>query len=199
MSDFLRAHLGETLLSEDEMRGLIPSLSTQRELNEFEEENIESARRWAVTSNQIANSEVLNASYLLDLHKRMFNATWRWAGQFRTTPKTIGIEPHSIAGNLAGLLGDTHYWILHHVHPLDEIALRFHHRLVSIHPFANGNGRHARLVADIIALKFGLSAFPWGSNTGEPAIVRLAYLESLRRAEQLDYAALFAFARSGKI
>jgi Fic family protein len=85
------------------------------------------------------------------------------------------------------------------VHPADEIALRFHHRLVFIHPFSNGNGRHARLAADIFALKLGRPAFSWGANTDEATAVRRAYLESLRRADQQDYAPLFAFARSGKI
>jgi Fic-DOC domain mobile mystery protein B len=197
MTDIFRTHLGDTPLSEDEVQGLIPNIVTQRELNEFEYANIAVAQEWALNARQLANVEVLNPSYLLDLHRRMFNETWRWAGKFRTTRKNIGVEPHNIAADLAGLLGDTQYWIDHRVHPVDEIVLRFHHRLVFIHPFSNGNGRHARLAADILALKLGRPSFPWGSNTAEPAVIRKTYLESLRRADQRDYAALFAFARSG--
>jgi Fic-DOC domain mobile mystery protein B len=199
MTEFNRAHPGDTPLTDDEVQGLIPSLATQRELNEFEYRNILSARLWALNPRRLAKAEVLSASYLLSLHKRMFNATWRWAGKFRTTQKTIGVDPHRIASDLAGLLGDSHYWLEHHVHEIDECVLRFHHRLVFIHPFSNGNGRHARMTADILALKLGRPAFPWGAHTGEPRVIRNGYLDSLRRADQQDYAALFAFARSGHI
>src|ERR1019366_8320499 len=126
MPDIFRIHLGDTPLSDDEKQGLIPSLANQRELNEFEYESIVSAQRWARNPRRLAKTEVLNASYLLDLHKRMFNATWRWAGRFRTTPRTIGVDFHRIALDVAALLGDTQYWVDHQVHPMDEIALRFH-------------------------------------------------------------------------
>jgi Fic-DOC domain mobile mystery protein B len=199
MVDLFRSHLGNTPLSDDEKHGLIPSLATQRELNEFEYENIVSARVWALSPPRLARAEILNASYLLSLHARMFDATWRWAGQFRTTEKTIGVEPHRIVQDLATLLGDVPYWIEHHVYPEDEIALRFHHRLVFIHPFVNGNGRHARLAADLLALKLGRPAFAWGHATGEPTAIRQGYLAALRRADQQDYTALLHFARSGAI
>jgi len=97
---------------------------------------------------------------------------------------------------VASLLGDAQYWIEKHVYPADEVALRFHHRLVAIHPFPNGNGRHARLAADLVALKQGRPAFPWGAGTAEPATVRQAYLDALRRADNQDYDALLQFARS---
>jgi Fic-DOC domain mobile mystery protein B len=199
MDDIFRVHLGDTPITDDEKQGLIPSLATQGELNQFEFENILSAQQWAESPRRLAKAQVLNASYLLELHRRMFDATWRWAGRFRTTPRTIGVEPHRIASDLAGLLGDVHYWIEHQVHPIDEIALRFHHRLVSIHPFVNGNGRHARLATDILALKLGRPVFPWGANTGEPAAIRQTYLEALRLADAMDPAALFRFARSGRV
>ncbi len=198
MTDPFRAHLGDTPLSDDEKQGLIPSITTQRELNEFEFANIMSARDWALSRRRLAKAEVLNVSYLLELHRRMFNATWRWAGHFRTTEKTLGVEPHRIAADVAGLLGDTRYWIENHVHSADEIALRFHHRLVAIHPFPNGNGRHARLAADILALKQGQPIFPWGAGTADPAVVRKEYLDALRQADNQDYRALFLFARSRK-
>ena len=199
MTDPFRTHLGDTPLTDDEKQGLIPSIGTQRELNEFEFANIMSARDWALNPRRLAREEVLNASYLLELHRQMFNATWRWAGHFRTTEKTLGVEPHRIASDVAGLLGDTQYWIENRVHPADEIALRFHHRLVRIHPFPNGNGRHARLAADILALKQGQPEFPWGEGTAEAAAVRQAYLNALRRADEQDYRMLFDFARSRKL
>lgn len=103
MADFLRSHLGATPLSDDDIQGLIPSLATQRELNEFEHRNILSAQAWAQSPRQLAKADVLNATYILGLHKRMFNQTWRWAGKYRTTQKTIGVEPHRIAPDLAVL------------------------------------------------------------------------------------------------
>ena len=198
MSDIFRTHLGDTPLAEEEKRGLIPSLATQKELNEFEYANIVSAQRWALSPRRLAKAEILNASYILELHRRMFNATWRWAGKMRTTEKTIGIEPHRIAQDLASLIGDVQYWIAHDTHPIDEIAVRFHHRLVFIHPFVNGNGRHARLVADIVAVKLGGAPFPWGAGTGTPSAVRETYLSALRQADRQDYSALLHFARSGQ-
>jgi Fic-DOC domain mobile mystery protein B len=197
MSDLFRAHLGDTPLSEEERLALIPSLSTQRELNEFEFANIMSARDWALSPRRLARAATLNVSYLLELHRRMFNSTWRWAGKIRATEKTIGVEPHRIVADLASLLGDVPYWIEHRVYPPDEIALRYHHRLVLIHPFANGNGRHARLAGDIAALKLGRPVFPWGAGTDSGVAVRKTYLDALRAADQHDYGALLAFARSG--
>jgi Fic-DOC domain mobile mystery protein B len=198
VNDLFRTHLGDTPLSEDDRLGLLQNLSNQRELNQFEEGNIKSARDWAQDPLRFAREEILNASYLLDLHKRMFNQTWRWAGKFRTTEKTIGIAPHRIGADLAVLLGDTQYWIEHHVYASDEIALRFHHRLVFIHPFVNGNGRHARLAADLLVLKLGRPEFTWGRNTGEPLTIRRSYLDALREADNQNYLPLFRFARSGE-
>ena len=106
MTDLFRSHLGDTPLSDEERRDLIPSLSTQRELNEFEFANIRSARDWARQPRRLAKADITSASYLIDLHRRMFNATWRWAGRFRTTEKTIGVSPVRLQSDLGALLGD---------------------------------------------------------------------------------------------
>jgi len=197
-SDIFRIHLGDTPLSDDERKGLIPSISTQGELNEFEFHNILSGRRWALNPRRLGKSDVLSATFLLELHRRMFRATWRWAGKFRTTNKNFGVDPHRIATDVGALLGDTEYWIAHATHPADEIALRFHHRLVLIYPFPNGNGRHSRLMADVLVTKLGRPEFPWGANTGDPESIRQSYLKALRLADQADNTALVTFARSGK-
>ncbi len=197
MTDLFRCHLGDTPLSDDEKQGLIPSLATQRELNEFEFANILSATRWALSPRRLAKADVLSASYLLELHRRMFNATWRWAGKLRTTEKTIGVEAFRIISDLAGLLGDTRYWIEHGVYSADEIAVRFHHRLVFIHPFPNGNGRHARLAADVLVTKQGRPAFSWGAGSGEPEAIRHTYLDALRSADRTRFRSCASFARAG--
>jgi Fic-DOC domain mobile mystery protein B len=195
MSEPHRAEFGDTPLTADELQGLIPSLTTQRELNEVEFANIVSGRKWALSPRRFVRSDVLNISYLLELHRHMFDATWRWAGKVRTTEKTIGVPPHRILSDLGALLGDTAYWIKNATYPLDELALRFHHRLVSIHPFSNGNGRHSRLAADILALKLGRPIFPWGGTSPNNEARRKEYLAALRSADGQDYAQLIAFAR----
>jgi Fic-DOC domain mobile mystery protein B len=195
MSDLFRADFGDTPLTADEQQGLIPSLTTQRELNEFEFANIVSGRRWAMSPRRLAQAEILNMSYLLELHRRMFNATWRWAGRIRTTEKTIGVTPHRIIPDLATSLGDVVYWMENAVYPPDEIAVRFHHRLVAIHLFSNGNGRHSRLVGDILALKLGRPIFAWGAGSASGAQARKDYLAAIGQADFQDYAALIKFAR----
>src|SRR5256885_956995 len=94
--------------------------------------------------------EILSEKFLQDLHRRMLGDVWRWAGRFRTSPRNIGIDHWEISVALRMLLDDTKIWIDKKVYPPDEIAVRFHHRLVQIHAFPNGNGRHARLMADLL-------------------------------------------------
>jgi Fic-DOC domain mobile mystery protein B len=195
VSELYRAEFGDTPLTADELQGLIPSLTTQRELNEVEFANILSGRRWALSPQRFAKSDVLNVTYLLELHRHMFDATWRWAGKVRTTEKTIGVPPHRILSDLGALLGDAAYWMKNATHPPDELALRFHHRLVSIHPFSNGNGRHSRLATDLLALKLGRPIFPWGGTSPNDEARRKEYLAALRSADGQDYAPLMAFAR----
>ena len=141
---------GQTPLDDDEKDGLlIKTISTRGELDEFEQKNIEDAVQWSI-SKIIKLEEVLTIPFLLNVHKRMFNHVWEWAGIFRTSNKYLGVDKYQIPFELRNLLDDCNYWILHNTFNEDEIATRFKHRLVSIHPFANGNGRHSRLCADIL-------------------------------------------------
>ena len=183
-----------TPLTAEEREALIPSYITlRRELNEVEQIGIADADRWAFSRKR----NVLDESFLRALHKRMFGAVWRWAGQYRTTPRNIGVEAFRITQELAQTLGDVAYWFEHQTHSPDEIAVRFHHRLVFIHPFPNGNGRHARLAADLLAAQLGMPRFTWGSaNLVEPAATRAAYVAALRAADGHDVGPLLAFARS---
>src|ERR1700728_1713811 len=151
-----------TPLSPEEQADLIPNLATKEELNEFERANILVAYDWALAPRNIRRQDPLIEPYLRDLHRRMFDQTWKWAGLYRTTEKNIGIPHHQVREQLAILIGDTSYWIEHGTFSAAEIAIRFHHRLVFIHPFANGNGRHARLMADVLAKLQGSPEFSWG-------------------------------------
>ncbi len=145
-----------TPLAHEEREGLIPSYITlRRELNQAEQENILAAEEWAFARKR----DVLSEQTLKGLHKRMFDRVWRWAGAFRHSERNIGVAPHRIAIELRQLLDDCRYWIEHNTYPADEIAARFHHRLVWIHPFPNGNGRHARLATDLLLAAQGQPRF----------------------------------------
>ena len=141
--------------------------------------------------------EILNDAFVRQLHKQMFGETWRWAGEFRTSDKNIGTDWPKISVELRKLMDDVHYQIEHASYPPDEIAVRFHHRLVAIHPFPNGNGRHARLMADLLAKRLRQPGFTWGSHgLIEAGTTRQAYIAALQAADARDYAPLLAFARS---
>lgn len=186
---------GATPLDPNEVEGLLPShLTTQEELNEYEQDNIARAVTWIETGRR---REVLSEVFVRELHKRMFDRTWRWAGSFRRTERNLGVAPEQVAPRLRDLLDDTRYWLAHKVYPTDEAAARFHHRLVSIHCFANGNGRHARLMTDVLLKGMGAAPFSWGrgdlQHAGE---MRHRYLAALRAADSGDYSPLLAFVRS---
>lgn len=183
-----------TPLTPDEREGLIPAYITlRRELNEAEQVGIESADRWAFGRRR----NVLDERFLKLLHKRMFGGVWRWAGAYRTTARNIGVDAYRIGVDLHQLLDDVRYWIDHQTYAPDEIAVRFHHRLVAIHPFPNGNGRHARLAADLLAVQLGQPRLSWGrASLVEPKETRQAYVAALRAADQHDIAPLLTFARS---
>lgn len=186
---------GATPLDPDEARGLIPRhIRMQAELDQWEQANVLEGSTWTLRSRE---RDILSERFVRELHKRMFGNTWRWAGTFRTTEKNIGVDPAQIAVRLRDLLEDVHYWVEHGTYPVDEIALRFHHRMVAIHPFPNGNGRHARLMTDVLLKRNGAAAFTWGgANLENAGDARDRYLTALRAADGGDYTLLQAFVRS---
>lgn len=187
---------GATPLDPDAAAGLIPSLATQAELNEFEERNILVAMQWARRS-RILKKDYPNVTALKRLHREMFNFTWRWAGEFRRVDTNIGVDWRYIQPDLHNLCEDTRYWVECSSYPWDELGARFHHRLVSIHPFPNGNGRHARLATDILLRQHGQPAFAWGSQSlVADGTVRRAYIAALRRADIGEIGPLLAFVRT---
>ena len=188
---------GQTPLDEDEKEGLlIRSLTTREDLDEFEQNNIQQAVLWAL-SKRTAKTNVLTEEFVLRLHEKMFGQVWRWAGHFRKTNKNIGIDKYEIALQLRILLDDCSYWIEHKTYGSDEIAIRFKHKLVSIHCFANGNGRHSRLMADIITERMGKDVFSWGGNNlVKQNDTRRIYLTALKKADAGDVSLLISFARS---
>jgi len=185
---------GQTPLTPEELEGLIPSYITLRgELNEAEQINIVEAQSWGYKRNRV----VASIEFLNDLHKRMFGKVWKWAGDYRKTGKNIGVDAYQIQIALKDLVDDTAYWIEHSTYAPDEIAARFHHRLVFIHPYPNGNGRLARMAADLLLRSMGQPVFSWGSESlTDPGRTRSEYITALRAADGHNYAALFKFVRS---
>ena len=187
---------GNTPLSAGELADLIPSLATKEELNEWERENILLAREWAVKG-RVRARDMVSDEYVRRLHHKMFDQTWKWAGKYRMTEKTLGVPFHEIRERLGILFDDTRYWIENATYSPDEIAVRFHHRLVFIHPFPNGNGRHGRLIADVLVMKLGRPAFSWGAkDLVKQGEARDKYLAAMKVADHGDIQPLLEFARS---
>ena len=189
---------GQTPLDQEEKEGLlIATIATRGELDEFEQQNIEQAVQWTL-GRSFKPETVFTEEFVRMVHTRMYADVWAWAGEFRTTNKNIGIDKWQIPTELRYLLDDVRYWHENNTYPPDEIALRFKHRIVSIHCFANGNGRHSRLMADIIIEKiYKLPVFTWGAaNLSSEDDARAAYLRAIKAADNGDYSQLLAFARS---
>jgi Fic-DOC domain mobile mystery protein B len=188
---------GATPLDGEELEGLLPThLVNRGQLNEWEQQNIEAALLWLSRQRR---PRPLEEAWLRRLHREMFGQSWRWAGQYRGSDKSIGADWRQIRLQVPALLADIAYQVEHQVEPLDHVAIRFHHRLVSIHPFPNGNGRHARLSADVLIEQLGAPRFSWGgsSNLVEASTLRQRYISALQQADRGDICALLAFARAG--
>jgi len=185
---------GGTPLSNEERDGLIPSYITLRsELNTAEQANILEAESWAFERRR----DVLNERFLDRLHKQMFGRVWRWAGMHRRSGKNIGVDAYRIPQELRQLVDDCRYWLDDDTYDPEEIAVRYHHRLVWIHCYPNGNGRHARLATDLLLVSNGHERFSWGrknlQNVGE---TRERYIAALQAADNHDFGPLIDFVRS---
>lgn len=189
---------GQTPLNEEEQDGLlIPSITTREELDEFEQLNIEKAIQWTFGKKWKAE-QLLTEKFVKDLHKRMYGEVWKWAGAFRESEKNIGIKSYLISSELKMLLDDALFWVQNGTYSPEELAIRFKHRLVSIHCFSNGNGRHSRLMADLIMEKvFNATFFSWGStNLVKANETRTAYIKAVKMADKHDLTPLIDFAKS---
>ena len=194
MTDPFHADNDATPLSPEEREGLIPThVALRSELNELEQQNIAQADSWAFRRKR----NVLDDALLKSLHRRMFGRVWRWAGEFRTTGKNVGVDALRIETELHQIVEDAKYWVDHQSFSPDELAVRFHHRLVLAHPFPNGNGRWSRLAADMLITQLGGARFSWGrANLQNAGDVRRAYIDALHAADIHDLTPLIAFARS---
>ena len=188
---------GQTPLDPEQISGLkIKTIATQQQLNEFEQANINEALIWLTSKRKIKN--LLSEKFIIQVHQRMFGLVWNWAGQFRRKETNLGVYWTKIRVELTQLVADVNFWVEYQSYLPDEVAIRFKHRLVAIHCFPNGNGRHSRLMADLIIQHvFGSAKFNWGqSSLVEPSAQRSVYLKALKLADNGDYTELLKFARS---
>lgn len=187
---------GATPLDPDEAEGLIPShMHLQTELNEWEQENILLAENWIV-KHRFNSKDILTIDFAKKLHKKMFEKTWKWAGCFRKSNKNIGVDWQHISEKLKILNDDVIYQLSQKSFNIDEIATRFHHRLVSIHPFCNGNGRHARLMTDLLLNTENQTRFTWGQKKyADLSHLRKQYIQALKAADSHNYEVLLTFVR----
>jgi len=188
---------GATPINEAEKAGLlIKTIGTIGELNEYEQLNIERALIW-IHERKFTKEQILTEKFIKQLHKRMYGLVWKWAGEFRRSEKNIGIDWVNIPVELNKLLSDILFWIENETYPPDEIAIRSKHRLVSIHCFPNGNGRHSRVMADnLIESVFHRTMFTWQESMVRPNETRKEYIQALQEADRNNYAPLIKFARS---
>ena len=185
---------GATPLDPDEIEGLkFRHVETKGELNQLEQQNIQDGLKWLERQKSIP--DILSEAFVRRLHKELFGNVWFWAGSFRLSEKNLGVDPANIGVELRNLLDDSSYWIEHGTFDHLEIAARFHHRLVQIHAFANGNGRHARILTDVVLER--LLEEPWlgwgNASLDDRGEVRSAYINALRQADKGDYGPLIAF------
>lgn len=187
---------GTTPIEPDEAEGLLLThITTRGELDRWEQDNIVEALTWLEMTRP---TDILNEQFVKDLHRRMFTNVWNWAGHFRRSDKNIGGPWHQISTNLQNLFNDAHIWIDLQEKPPDDIAVRFHHRLVSIHPFPNGNGRHARLMTDLLLENIlNCPVFTWGSeDLSSVGTTRERYIAALHAADEQNYEQLMEFVRT---
>jgi Fic-DOC domain mobile mystery protein B len=184
---------GDDISAEARSR-LLPSLSTLAQLNEIESLAINAARVWAMRAPVLQRADLLTESFARELHRRMFGGIWRGAGRYRTVSRVPGWEPGQISEGVRMFLDDAEGWLRFSTYPVHESAVRLHHRLVSVCPWANGNGRHARLVADIIVASHGEEPLSWGQRLGGPGSARSRYLEAVKAGDSGNMGPLLEFA-----
>jgi Fic-DOC domain mobile mystery protein B len=188
---------GGTPLDPDELEGLkIRTIASRTELDRYEQENILEALGWLETGR---TGDILTEEFVRKLHRKMFGKVWKWAGTYRTSGKNIGVPVGHIHEELAKLLGDARFWVDERPMPDDEIGAVFHYRFEFVHPFPNGNGRHGRLLTDLLMEReLGAERFTWGGgDLSRNDSIRERYIEAIRAVDRSnDFGPLLEFARS---
>jgi Fic-DOC domain mobile mystery protein B len=198
MTDLFQEPEGATTIPPEDRAGLLQTWITDRaELNKAEAKNILDGTAWARRRRTPEPADLLSEEYAKALHKQMFGDVWNWAGKYRERESNIGVKPHLIATEVPTLFSDARYWLQNKTYEPDELATRVHHRLVKIHPFTNGNGRHTRMIADLLIERLGRKPFTWGGGSlAEVSELRASYMAALKAADNHDIEPLLNFVRS---
>jgi len=198
VSDLFQTPEHATPLTEEEKLALIPSLSTRAELNEVERAQILEARMWAMGTRTLKREDLVTDIFGRELHRRMFKGVWKWAGHYRKTERNLGWDVHRLTEGIYHAFADARAWLQYDTYPLHETAIRLHHQLVQVQPWPNGNGRHARLMADVLIQSRGGTELTWGAgaNLITPGEVRAQYIAAIRKADAADFGPLLIFAHS---
>ncbi|MEX1221479.1 MAG: mobile mystery protein B [Idiomarina sp.] len=190
---------GATALSPDDLIGLkLPHIQTRAQLNEVEAANILQGQMWISRINSLTIDDILDREFIVALHQKLFGEVWVWAGKFRQRELNIGVDPNNISVDLYNFLEDAKYWIEYKHFSTLELSVRIHHRLVQIHPFANGNGRHSRIFTDVVRV-FLLDerVLTWANAKLEDmSEERAAYIEALRAADAGSFSELEYYLRT---
>ena len=177
----MRQEDGQTPI--DDISGLKLNITTQEELNRAEYENYKKAYQEYRLKKITPNLAPFTFSWLCQVHFEMLGDVWEWAGEIRRSEKTIGFPCHKIGSSIHQLLDELQQWEKEKI-PITEITVRLHFHLVTIHPFENGNGRWARLAANIYLRKNGVGFINWPAQMDEIKTFRPKYIEALKRAEK---------------
>lgn len=182
-------------ISPEERAWLLPSLSTRAQLDEIERLHINAARVWAMRGTVLRRGDLLTEAFARELHRRMFGGIWRGAGRYRTSERNPGWEPRRIAEGVGMFFDDAEGWLRYSTYSVHEAAVRLHLRLMTIHPWLTGNGRHARLIADVVVAANGEEPLTWGSRSPSngPMDPRARYIDAMRTAESGDFGRLLEF------
>ena len=178
----------------DDISGLLLNISkhyTLQELYIYEAKNITKATLKYLSAKPDKKLAPFDYEWLLQLHYEMFGDVWEWAGKPRKVELSIGIKAYMVPMELKKLVDDLIYWQEHKTFNTIEIASKIHHRAVQIHPFKNGNGRWARMLANIYLKQNGLAPTKWNENLlSKENPHRDKYITALKKADKGDYTEL---------
>ncbi len=181
----------------DDVSGLLVDITTRGELNDAEGLNILTATDW-IDKGRI--DDLFTVQFYRELHTKMYDQVWSWAGALRSqTGQTThpGSRPEAVDLDLGRVAMEFHCeWeaLNDNSHLLPFIS-RYHHALVLVHPFNNGNGRWSRLAADAVIQRLaGRPPLTWATDTlVVDSDERKEYIAALQAADTGDFQPLLDY------
>jgi Fic-DOC domain mobile mystery protein B len=185
---------GATPFDVDGLR--LTHLRTREAIYDAEAENILLAYQKYLRRRLSPNRAWFTEGFVRQVHRDMLGAVWEWGGRYRETELTIGVPAHQIREEIAKLCDDRLFWDKDKNMPIIERAARLHARLAWIHPFRNGNGRHARLITDIFLYSHRHALPEWPhSELIQEGTPREEYLVAMKQADRGNFESLITFTK----